>query len=460
MASCHVFTKALTDEEVKDRYNADVNNTSSDITAESDETLLWYDADQYRIQYKEDKPEPEDPDEPSEPSEPSEPTDPAGPSEPETPSVRETDFGKTLDLQIGEIRRLVLSTEDTCLQGVSYVLDRKGSRCLNVRNGVVTARKEGTAELTVVQNGKELGKINFNVKDLITPADIAKANNPADGKVKVDAIVRLKYTGIAGKDAQKSVKVRGTKKVKGGKVVSAVSSDEKVCKVALKNENTSQYTLTALGQGVAYVTWTLEKNGVQVKGLTKVIITRPVQNGELVITSDRIKAENGRKVLTLDPGRTEHLEAVIPSDCTDNTPLKWKSMSSDVRVSSDGCIIAAKPSRRDTAVEVSMGSIKDKVFVRINPAAKWIAMDKPQYTKKHHEGKTATVSFRVKTRDKALAKNLKWSVQEGPESGITFADPAKGRATVGKDTKPGVYHIVCKAVDDSTVFTETELVIR
>ncbi|MCI8635228.1 MAG: DUF4981 domain-containing protein [Eubacterium sp.] len=53
MASAHVYSTALSAEQVKNRYDSDLGNGTSDITPQSDSVVLWYDADSYIVELME-----------------------------------------------------------------------------------------------------------------------------------------------------------------------------------------------------------------------------------------------------------------------------------------------------------------------------------------------------------------------------------------------------------------------
>lgn len=49
MAAAHVYNTALSAEQIKNRYEADLNQASSEIGPDSDMVLFWYDADEYQV---------------------------------------------------------------------------------------------------------------------------------------------------------------------------------------------------------------------------------------------------------------------------------------------------------------------------------------------------------------------------------------------------------------------------
>lgn len=49
MAAARVYSRALTADEIKARYDADLGNGTSEITPASAEVVCWYDADDYRV---------------------------------------------------------------------------------------------------------------------------------------------------------------------------------------------------------------------------------------------------------------------------------------------------------------------------------------------------------------------------------------------------------------------------
>ncbi len=53
MASAHVYNTALSAEQIKNRYDADLGNGDSDITPQSDSVVIWYDADSYAVEQSE-----------------------------------------------------------------------------------------------------------------------------------------------------------------------------------------------------------------------------------------------------------------------------------------------------------------------------------------------------------------------------------------------------------------------
>ena len=51
MAAAHVYNTALSAEQIKSRYEADVNQVSGEIGPDSDMVLFWYDADEYQVKF-------------------------------------------------------------------------------------------------------------------------------------------------------------------------------------------------------------------------------------------------------------------------------------------------------------------------------------------------------------------------------------------------------------------------
>lgn len=55
MAYAHIYNTALTAEQVAARYQADLRNGTSEFTPDSDEVVIWYDADGYEVDYEAEK---------------------------------------------------------------------------------------------------------------------------------------------------------------------------------------------------------------------------------------------------------------------------------------------------------------------------------------------------------------------------------------------------------------------
>ena len=223
-------------------------------------------------------------------------------------------------------------------------------------NGKVTAKKEGTAMITVrALDGSETTSIcNVNVKAVkVTKIEL----NKSEITLKVGKTATLKTTKIYPNNAT-------------NKGITWSSSDEKIATVDEKGK------VKAIKKGNVTITATA-KDGSNTKANCIVTIVQPVTG----ITMSP-------KKVTLTEGKYKTLKAIIAPSNASNKNIKWESSNSKVAtVNQNGKVKAIKEGKATITATAKDGSgIKAKCIVKVNKKEKKVT------TKTKEENKEKSVT--------------------------------------------------------------------
>ena len=263
------------------------------------------------------------------------------------PSLFETD----LTLNTGEQYRLSFDPGyGTGAEKVVWTsLDKKTAV---VKNGLITARKAGTAviRMTVKNGGKVISTqdCDLTVKDIgVSKAQskdksVKLSLNKSSIKTKVGETISLKAS-LSGSDRDKVVPVSLV--TNENLIEKSEDNDSRIGQASGKKLDYS-YSFKALAPGTAYITVTSTNpaTGAQNIKVCRVVISAPAQS--ISLSPDNAGHMSGDGIWVLKKGAVSRLKPeVSPESCTD-TVFTWKAKGGAVSVK-NGVISANKLSRKD-----------------------------------------------------------------------------------------------------------------
>ena len=273
------------------------------------------------------------------------------------PEIDETD----ITLIPGELRRLNFKTEGLFTPNFQWkVVNASPKGCVTVKNGVVTAKKAGTATITGgFPNGDTLNTFTIKV-DGTTP----EAYGIADGKKKISITASTKsLTEIIGnKDKKVAVKIPAKLRDEKYDVKYEILNPE-VCKVSdpvynkadRKKATAASFAVTPLDAGATYIVWTMEdESGNKTQAYTKVIVKKPATSF------------NVEESVTISQGKSTWLTLTGLGNNTDAKAFTFTVKGKGIAVNRYGevYVCTAKPAENGV-ITVKFGKIKRTVNVKI-----------------------------------------------------------------------------------------------
>lgn len=382
------------------------------------------------------------------------------PVEPENPELPVDEIETRHTLIPGEIRRLSLSNDGKYVYGVKWSIRYQSpGGCISLKNGVVTAKKAGTAEVTASYGSS---KVEFYIT---VDGSAPKGKTVSDGKktYKLTApktvnakVGEIKKVGIGipanMKNDRSFLTVKET-------VNNLTTENLKIKWLGYNNYDRTKATkgffeIEALDVGTTYVVWTMtDENGKEVSAVTKVIVKKPIT--ELHI------AEKESSPLTLNAGEGKRLTVTGTKGNTDSKDLSFSVNGKGVKVSKSGYVVATVPGS-EAIVTVKAGKVSDSIRISVPSAEKYLSLNKTSAnikTPKPAAMKNSSVALKLTVpKKKEDQPNVTWSVAGDPEGISVF----NGVVSVGSYANPGCYVVVATPEDTSSGYNPVccELIVK
>ena len=368
-----------------------------------------------------------------------------------TVTVKE-EIEKEYSLIPGESRRLLLNERRLYTYGVKWrIVNSNPGGCITLKNGVVTAKKSGTAIVTAEHSTGSFSykvTVNGNVPAEDTPLSI-------NGKA-VKLSVPKTVTVNSGSAKAKTVTVGIPKTLRPFadnltyKVTDEYGVEEpgiiELGSPKFNNENhgkaskaSFEVIISGTDKNAAFIVWSIkDDNGNEGKAVTKVLVTRPVST--LVI--EEIPP-------ILESGEGYRLNVFWNDDNTDPKDLSFgvkMRYGKGIKCSKSGFIIAANYELSEATVIIKAGKVSKKVSVIVSGhPGNTMLLNKSNVTvaKPKETGKPVTVKLKANSpRNGSPAVDL--SVEGNPKGIETGND---GIIKVTSEASPGCYTVVATVKD-------------
>ena len=346
-------------------------------------------------------------------------------------------FDTDVTLLPGEVKRLNISKDGQYVYGVRWtVSDESPKGCVKIKDGVVTAKKAGSAKVTASCRGS---LVTFN----LTVDGTTYGNTPIiEGNKKYQLTATKTVNTVFGKAPQKvrigiPVNLRSE-----GSSISYNILKEGVCRISEPEFNNADRTkaskavfeITPIDAGATWVLWSMkDEAGNETRCATKVIVKKPVSE---------LKLEGSISSLSLSPGEGVRLKVYGTENNTNSVAPSFSVKGKGIKVSKTGFIIGGKPGStamvtvklgKDTAsVRVSVNESATHDYLQLNKMFASISLPKPSTT----AGKIVNLS--IVAPKNIYVKDLTWTVLGNPE-GVSCID---GVVRIGSSAAPGSYIII------------------
>ncbi len=367
------------------------------------------------------------------------------PEEPDTDDdtiVLETDENSVTMLP-GELRRLSVSRIGRYIYGVKWtVTESNPKNCITVSNGVVTAKKAGTAKVSASYGDTS---VVFDITvDGTVPQNTSVTVNGKGCKITAAKSLTINM-GASGKKPTVSVGIPAPFKDE-SKTIGYEVLKEGICTVGEPVYNNSDrrkaskatFEITPVEAGATYIVWYMENdNKERTQACTKVIVKKPVS--ELMI-------EDSDKPLTLNIGEGKRLVVIGTKNNTDTKALSFSVKGKGVKVSPSGYVAATVPGSSAT-VSVKLGKVQKSIEIRVaEKSGDYLTLANTSIAavapKPGAKAKTVALKFATPKKNQP---SVTWSVS-GTSAWISIID---GKLYVESTTPPGCYILKANPMDKS-----------
>ena len=372
-------------------------------------------------------------------SDPAEEDDPEEPEEPEDEIVLEADEeDRELEMIPGEVRRLTTSKTGRYIYGIRWEVTSDPLKCVTVKNGVVTARKTGTAIVKASYGPCEPIIYNITVDGNSPAVAVGEEGSKISSKKKVTLVC----------DKTKTINVSLPPLLAGRTVTPGVLKGG-VCTVKEVGRNAKgnkvSFAITALDAGATYVIWNVtDRAGNITQAYTKVIVKKPVTS--LVI--------DHTQPLKLNVGEGKRLVVNTTLGNTDYRSLTFKVSGKGVKVSRSGYVTATAPGAYAT-VTVKGGGFSKTLDVEVHSADnKYMTVGNPLKEIKApavSKGKSKKLTFLLASpKRKGDRPAVTWDIQ-GKHDGIKIDGNV---VTVDPSVTPGSYIVTADGEGFNSAYSE------
>ncbi|MBQ7557232.1 MAG: Ig domain-containing protein [Lachnospiraceae bacterium] len=372
-------------------------------------------------------------------SDPAEEDDPEEPEEPEDEIVLEADEeDRELEMIPGEVRRLTTSKTGRYFYGIRWEVTSDPLKCVTVKNGVVTARKTGTAVVKASYGPCEPIIYNITVDGNSPAVAVGEEGSKISSKKKVTLVC----------DKTKTINV-SLPPLLAGKTVTPGVLKGGVCTVKEVGRNAKgnkvSFAITALDAGATYVIWNVtDRAGNITQAYTKVIVKKPVTS--LVI--------DHTQPLKLNVGEGKRLVVNTTLGNTDYRSLTFKVSGKGVKVSRSGYVTATAPGAYAT-VTVKGGGFSKTLDVEVHSADnKYMTVGNPLKEIKApavSKGKSKKLTFLLASpKRKGDRPAVTWDIQ-GKHDGIKIDGNV---VTVDPSVTPGSYIVTADGEGFNSAYSE------
>ena len=348
----------------------------------------------------------------------------------------------------GEVRRLSVSPTSQYIYDIKWTVDN--TKIATVKNGIVTAKKEGTTTVTAVY-GTSAVTFNINV-DGTTPQN--KIIQKGSKKTKITATKNIKTSVGTNKTVSVSIPANLRDPAKS---VDYEILTEGVCAVSgpsfnkpdRRKASKAVFEIRPLNAGATWIIWSMEDDyGAITQAATKVIVTKPITNLAFAESEVTINAGEGRR-----------LAVISTEDNTDIKDLIFCSNGKGVKVSKSGYVVGVIPGSKAT-VTVKLGKIKATIPVTVSSnSGSYLTLNKNTLEVAVSKSGVKTATLQITTPKKASQPRVIWSIVGNPE-GITI--DSNGKVSVKAAASPGCYVIIAAPEESSSGFNTAycELIVK